>query len=138
MITALGAALLLVIGAVGMSHGASAKLFMRDGQFVYDGLLEDVVREYAPTKIVTAHLRKTADGCAEAASLADLGRVLHCDDLTVKLEVDRDRVADAAAGVLARLPVADVNIEELDVGSIIERIFRGRGRDDGSEEGSES
>jgi len=113
-------------------------VIIRDGQFVYDGLLEDVVREYAPTKIVTAHLRKTADGCAEAVSLADLGRVLHCDDLTVKLEVERDRVADAAAGVLARLPVADVNIEELDVGSIIERIFRERGRDDGSEERPES
>jgi ABC-type uncharacterized transport system ATPase subunit len=44
----------------------------------------------------------------------------------LRLRVPRDGVARAASRLLARWPVADLGIEEPDVGAIIERILRAR------------
>jgi hypothetical protein len=52
LLTALGAALLLVIGVVGVSHAASAELFMRDGQFP-----SHPVRVHAPGVKITRQMQ---------------------------------------------------------------------------------
>ena len=96
-----------------------------DGTFLYDGPLEQVARTYANQKVITAHLR-TGERRAGSADLARFGEVLEAGESEVKLCVDRDRVADASAFLLERLPVADLAIDEEDIGTIIERIFRER------------
>jgi len=62
----------------------------------------------------------------DAASLASIGEVTETSPASVTLRVPRDRVAAAAAELLRRLPVADLTIEEVDVGTIVERIFSER------------
>jgi ABC-2 type transport system ATP-binding protein len=104
-------------------------LIIRDGEFVYDGPLHRVAATYAEHKVLTAHLRKSEDGAPRAEDLAALGEVLESSDLLVRLRVPRARVAEAAAELLRRLPVADLAIEEPDIGTIIERIFRERRTD---------
>jgi hypothetical protein len=44
----------------------------------------------------------------------------------IRLRVPRPRVAEVAGELLKRYPVADLAIEEVDVGTIIEHIIRAR------------
>jgi ABC-type uncharacterized transport system ATPase subunit len=42
----------------------------------------------------------------------------------IRVAVPRERVTLAAQLLLAKLPVADLTIEESDIGDVVERIFR--------------
>jgi ABC-2 type transport system ATP-binding protein len=98
-------------------------LIVREGELVFDGPLEKVVQTYADHKIVTAHLHKRPEPVRETPELRAMGQVDACDDVLIKLRVPRPRVAEVAAELLRRYPVADLAIEEVDVGTIIERII---------------
>jgi ABC-2 type transport system ATP-binding protein len=63
---------------------------------------------------------------ARDAELRAMGTVDTCNDVMIKLRVPRPRVAEVAGELLKRYPVADLAIEEVDVGTIIERIIRAR------------
>ena len=101
-------------------------IIIRDGEFVFDGGLNEVAKTYADRTVVTAHLRRTETPVAVTPELAALGTVRACDDERIEVEVARDRVADAAAFLLERYPVHDLAIEKVDIGTIIERMFRER------------
>lgn len=101
-------------------------IILREGEIVYDGSLAGVVEKYAEHKIVTAHLRKT-NGAVPREGLDALGHVEAFDQDTIRIRVARGRVAEAAAEILKRLPVADLAIEEVEIGTLIERIQRARG-----------
>jgi len=103
-------------------------VIIREGEFVYDGPLQRVVALYADTKVIRAHLRKAHEPPPAAAALQDLGEVVACSEEEICLRVPRADVAHASAQILERYPVADLAIEEMDIGTIIERIFRGRGK----------
>jgi len=100
-------------------------IILREGEIVYDGSLTGVVEKYADHKVVTAHLRK--DGAVSREGLEALGQVDACDDVTIRLRVPRGRVAEAAAELLKRYPVADLAIEEVEIGTLIERIQVAKG-----------
>ena len=102
-------------------------LILRDGELVYDGSLARVVEQYATHKVVTAHLRRDGRPCPTAQAVGDLGEVVAVDADAVKIRVPRGAVADAAGALLNRCSVADLLIEEPDVGEIIERILTDRG-----------
>ena len=74
-----------------------------DGQFLYDGPLDRVARTYATRKVITAHLR-ASQGRARPDGLDRLGEVLAADSSEVRLRVERDRVAEVSARLLADLP----------------------------------
>jgi ABC-2 type transport system ATP-binding protein len=96
-------------------------IILREGEIVYDGSLAGVVEKFADHKVVTAHLGKT-NGPVSREGLEALGQVDACDDVTIRLRVPRGRVAEAAAELLRRYPVADLAIEEVEIGTLIEKI----------------
>jgi ABC-2 type transport system ATP-binding protein len=97
---------------------------IREGEFVYDGPLARIVTDFAREKIVTVTL---AGGAGAAAELPEsLGRVVEREPGRLRIAVARDRVAEAASEILRLMPVADLGIEELDVGTIIEKLMRRR------------
>jgi ABC-2 type transport system ATP-binding protein len=100
-------------------------VILREGRVVHDGRLDQVVQAYADHKVLTVHLRRT-DAPGEPFDPASLGQVLEATDLVVRVRVPRPRVAEAAGTLLRRLPVADLAIEEPDVGTIIEGIQRAK------------
>jgi ABC-2 type transport system ATP-binding protein len=113
-------------------------LILRHGELVYDGPLATVADRHARHKVVTVHLGAPgAEGGPGGPSgaggparprpdLAALGRVLAATETEIRLEVPRERVAEAAAALLAGYEVADLSIEEEDIGSIIESIIADR------------
>jgi ABC-2 type transport system ATP-binding protein len=103
-------------------------LVLREGELVYDGPLRQVVELYATHKVITATLRpgEVSADSPVPPEVADLGAVREHSPLRVRVEVPRDRVTAAASLLLARYPVADLTIEEEDVGAIIGRILAGR------------
>jgi ABC-type uncharacterized transport system ATPase subunit len=54
------------------------------------------------------------------------GAIEVCDKSKIKLRVARRDVARAAAFLLERYPVADLTVEEPEIGTIIERIMARR------------
>jgi ABC-2 type transport system ATP-binding protein len=102
-------------------------LVLREGEVVYDGPLARVVERYAPHKVIRAHFRRTRELPTPTREIAALGEVLQCDADQLCLRVPRADVARASAKVLESYAVADLAIEELDIGTIIERIFKERG-----------
>ena len=102
-------------------------LIIREGEIVYDGSLQRVKDHYAIHKVIRAHLHKTAEPVRIDEDLSALGEIVECEEGQICLRVERELVPKASARILERFPVADLVIEEMDIGTIIERIFRERG-----------
>ena len=101
-------------------------IILREGEIVFDGSVEKVVSEYAEHKIITAHLQKNGATAMPSDGLAAFGVVEEYNSDLIRLRVARNRVTEAAAELLQRWPVVDLAIEEVDVGTVIERIQRAR------------
>ena len=104
-------------------------LIIREGQLVYDGSLENVIRTYAPTRRITLHLEGGTTRAPKESELAAYGEVVTCGEDEICVRVRRDDVAKTSARLLQRFPVRDLGIHEDDVGTIIERILSARGTD---------
>jgi ABC-2 type transport system ATP-binding protein len=102
---------------------------IREGEFIYDGPLAQVVSEFARHKILTARLKpEEADPVRARGIGSALGEVIpppeQGDDGALRLKVLRERVPEAASHILRELQVADLSIEEEDIGNVIETILR--------------
>ena len=102
-------------------------MIIRAGEIVFDGALDHVRRGYATHKMVVAHLDRTDDAFVVAQDLLNDGAELDEAAGTLRFSVPRDDVAAAAARVLQHCCVRDLAIEEMDIGTVIERIFKERG-----------
>ncbi len=96
-------------------------VIIREGEFVFDGPLKQIVQRYGRHKVITAHL-DPARAPLEAPALAEGTLVSWQPDL-IQLRVDRDRVTEAASSLLSALPVVDMTIEGVDVGTLIEQLY---------------
>ncbi len=104
-------------------------LIIRDGAFVYDGPLARVLTEGAQYKIITARLAPDADPESLSQGISkEHGERVPSESGTLKLKVPRPKVPEAAAEILRRFPVADLNIEEEDIGTIIEKLLQREAR----------
>jgi ABC-2 type transport system ATP-binding protein len=102
-------------------------LIIREGEIVFDGLLDEVKRLYADTKVITAHLHRGDSTPQPTTQLCSYGEIVNFDEGSVVLRVPRSDTAAAAACLLDTYAVADLAIEEMDIGTIIERIMVRRG-----------
>lgn len=100
-----------------------------DGGFIYDGPIEEIASSHANQKIVTAHLKPGGAAVVDRAALATFGEIMAAEAEQVRLCVPRERVAEASAYILQHHDVADLSIDQEDIGTIIERIFSERRKD---------
>ena len=104
-------------------------VIIRGGEIVYDGGLREVLDHYAPHKRLTVRWDAAAfDGALKSLPEdilpAALGEITSLEPGVLHAKVPRTKTAEAASWLLQRLPVADLNLEEEDVGSIIEALIR--------------
>ena len=101
-------------------------IIIREGDIVYDGSLERVMREYAPYKQLRLHVHRTAQQQPELELLEKMGQVIECEPGSICLRVDRDKIPEVAAELLRKYSVIDLSIEDPEIGDTIERIMAGR------------
>jgi ABC-2 type transport system ATP-binding protein len=94
-------------------------IVIEKGRLLYDGPLDRLVERYADHKIMRARFTTPVD----PADLKAFGTVVKYEDSTVTLEVPRAKMAASAAALLASYPVADLNVEEVDIDDIVRRLF---------------
>lgn len=83
-------------------------LIIREGEFVYDGSLRKIQTEHAVKKLLIARLAQAdSEGRTE-----------------IRVEVDPAHVAEKASELLRTYDVADLAIEQEDIGVLIERLIR--------------
>lgn len=90
------------------------------GKKIYDGSIEKLIEEYAPNKFVTVFFDKVV----KKEELNKYSKSFETEDYKVIFSVPRKSVKDFAGKILSsNLPVDDIEIEEVDVDSIIRNIF---------------
>jgi ABC-2 type transport system ATP-binding protein len=98
-------------------------ILINHGHLVYDGSLSGVNATLADRKVV----RLVFSEPVAQAELAAYGGLRAVDGLEATFDVDRSRVRDFSAQALARLPVADLTIQETPLEEGIARLYRGEG-----------
>ena len=96
-------------------------IIIDEGRIFFDGALEEVIDRFADFKLVTVQLDHGA--CLSALDWQQFGTVLEESRDRLKLKVSRDRVIPVCKALLERLPVADIDIEEVSTGEVIRNIF---------------
>jgi ABC-2 type transport system ATP-binding protein len=91
------------------------------GKILFDGEIRKLISQYAKEKIIKVYLSKESD----VKELEKVGKIEDIEFPLAVLRVPRATAAAAAAEVLHRLPVVDLNIEEEALEEIIRKIFSG-------------
>jgi ABC-2 type transport system ATP-binding protein len=95
------------------------------GKLVYDGALAQLVDQIRPDKRVVLRFTRGV----ERADLEGLGTVVRHDAGETALDVHRDAVNRVVTRALARLPVADLTVENPPLEEVMSELFaRGRAR----------
>ncbi len=94
------------------------------GVIVYDGLLSELITQYAPHKDIKIIF---ADGEITEAVLTDFGTVLEFSAHSAVVRVGREQAKEVAAKLLSsNLPVEDIEIKEEDIGAVISEVFKNK------------
>ena len=113
-------------------------IIIRSGEFIYDGPIADITAKYATHKIVSLHLKAdqfTQDLILDMPKInqdllkgwgysEDAAQLLSCDELTLKVKVLREKAPEVASALLQHYAVLDMNVGEVEIGTIIEAIMR--------------
>ncbi len=106
-------------------------VLMRKGEVVYDGAVTRMITSYARHKVLTAHLQaggEAPDGVAGSWApprpTEPLGEILEWNGAMLKVKVDRKDATAVASHLLRTYPVADLSIEEEDIGTVIESMLK--------------
>jgi ABC-2 type transport system ATP-binding protein len=97
-------------------------LIIDKGKIVFDGALSEIVEKYADHKVLSIVFAKEID----PKKLADIGEVKDYDFPKAILSIKREAASVAAAELLQKFPVADLNIEEASIDDIIRELFTGK------------
>jgi ABC-2 type transport system ATP-binding protein len=89
------------------------------GKLLYDGNLQRMIEQAAPHK--TIHIIFSAS--VASADLARYGEIMRFEGLEAEIRVPRAETTRIGARLLAELPVADINIAEPPVETIIGEVF---------------
>ena len=100
-------------------------VIVREGEIVYDGGLQEVLSHYAPHKQLSLRWDPApGEGLPSEIIPSSLGEIISYEPGTLKIKALRSKTAEVASLLLQRFPIADLNIEEEDIGNIIEALIR--------------
>lgn len=108
-----------------IEHLCERIVIIKEGSFIYDGPIRAIVEEFASNKLITFHLESMQESAFKQSSseIEQLGEIRQFSPEGLVVEVKPTDVGALAALVLDRCPVADMSIDEPDIGTVIEKIF---------------
>lgn len=92
-------------------------IVINHGWVIYDGLLDELINKYSTKRIVCATLKEDLIPNIKGVELVESG------EGRVKFKVLKDELKGVRQYLFDSYDVADINIEEEDIGDIIERIY---------------
>jgi ABC-2 type transport system ATP-binding protein len=95
-------------------------IIINHGKMFFDGGLNEIIEKFSASKLVTLTFE---NGVVEKAQLAQFGEVLEYEKLKAVLKVKREDVARISAKILDQWSVLDINIEEVPIEEIIQKVF---------------
>jgi ABC-2 type transport system ATP-binding protein len=98
---------------------ADRVIIIDHGNILYDGKLDSLVKKYAKHKILSVIL----DSYVPPEQLSSIGELTDYNFPKVTISVPRNASNSAAAELLQKFPVDDLNIEEPDIEDIIRSVF---------------
>ena len=104
-----------------LSDLARRVIIINEGELVFDGALDDITVKFAQEKVIKATLSENID----QKKLSEIGVVNKYAFPYVYITVPRSTVAFAAAELLQKFPVIDLNIEELPIEEVVRKVFEG-------------
>ncbi|HEY2840548.1 MAG TPA: ATP-binding cassette domain-containing protein, partial [Pirellulales bacterium] len=90
------------------------------GRIMYDGSLSGIIDRFSNHKVITLLF---ADDEALPSDLAQYGEVIEEQAPKIKLRVERRKVPDVLAGILARHAIEDVSVEDPPLEDVIAEMF---------------
>lgn len=96
-------------------------VIINHGKKIFDGRLDDVVEKFSQTKLITVTFK---NGGVSEEQLAGLGEVLEHSKVKSVLKVSRDLVKKSSNELLNQFDVDDINIEEVPIEEVIEKVFK--------------
>ena len=91
------------------------------GTIFFDGELAEVVDRFADFKVITIQTAETP-GMVNV-DLSNYGEIVERTSQQLKLKVKRDRVIPVCKDLLDKLPVTDIDIQEVPIEDVIRQIF---------------
>ena len=98
---------------------AKRVIIIDHGKILYDGKLDSLVKKFAKHKVLSVIL----DEYVAPEKLAEVGELVSYDFPKAVIRVPRSASNVAAADLLQKFPVDDLNIEEPDIEDIIRDVF---------------
>ena len=95
-------------------------LLIHEGGLFHDGSLRELSSRLAPCRLVRLELEEPRP----AAAFASYGEVEACDGRDVRLLVERERLTEVVARLLANLEVRDLEVSDPPIEELIGRLFR--------------
>jgi len=89
------------------------------GKLIYDGNLNEIIKKYAGNKNLTAVFLKDV----KKSDLEKIGTVTDFEPLKATISVPRAVHGQAAAELLSKFPVDDLDISEVSLEDVIRKIF---------------
>lgn len=95
---------------------------INQGKKMFDGKLDAVIEKFSQSKIITVTFK---DGGVTKDQLSKLGQVLDYTSVKAVLKVPREQVKKASNELLNQFDVDDIDIEEVPIEEVIEKVFVG-------------
>jgi len=94
-------------------------IVINHGTILYDGLLSNLVKKYAPYKNITIIFKDKID----PSKLENIGEIEEYSHPKLKLLVKRDSTSEVVSKILTKYDVEDINIEEPEIEDVIRKVF---------------
>lgn len=95
-------------------------LVINHGKLLYDGLLDTLVKKFAPYKVMKVILQKQID----PKKLESFGTIKLFEFPQLVLTVSTKKSGEVAAKLLKNFPVEDLNIEDPEIEEVIREVFQ--------------
>lgn len=96
-------------------------ILIHNGRTLYDGSLAKLARRLSPFKLIRIRL---ANGHGAALDLPSGAELIERVDSDLTLRVSRDAAPLLTAEMLARLPVADLTVEDPPIEAVIDQVYQ--------------
>jgi len=91
------------------------------GKIIYDGNLEDLIRKYAPHKVLTVTFN---EGGASREQIEKYGEIAEYNPYGCVIKTPRSEAKNTAVALLSSdLPVDDILIDEVEIDDVVRQIF---------------